>query len=345
MAGVLLLTAPGAAPTDVPERIVPADVSLDEAEAAADDLPRLYSLLVNWRGERIFERYYNSGQVDRAADIKSASKTVLSAMIGIAIDKGIIPSVETPIAEYFPELSGDDVDPRKREITIEDLLTMRSGLTSTSGGDYGNWVASSNWVRFVLTRPMESPPGTLRIYSTGNTHLLSAILTKASGESTWAFGQRELAQPLGFSLHRWPRDPQGIYFGGNDMELTSRQMEAFGEMYLHNGRVGEEQIVPSEWVAESFLPRTRAQRGDELYGYTWFIEDFAGHQTFYAWGYGGQYIYVVPDLDLVVVTTSAPWASPERRRHLSALRNLVENMVVDKISTAMMAGALLPTGD
>jgi len=342
--GVLLLRIPGVAPVEVPKPVVPGEVSLDAAVALAEDLPQLYSLLVNWRGERIIERYYNNGSVNRPANIKSASKNVLSALIGIAIDKGILPGVETPIADYFPELLGEDADPGKREITIEDLLTMRSGLESTSGGNYGNWVQSSNWVRFALNQPVLSPPGTRRIYSTGNTHVLSAILTKASGVSTWEFAQKELAEPLGFSLVRWPQDPQGIYFGGNDMEMTSRQMEAFGELYLHRGRIDEKQVVPAAWVDASFLPRTRSRRGDELYGYTWWIEDYAGHQTFYAWGYGGQYIFVVPNLDLVVVTTSSPWASQERRNHLRALQNLVEELVIAPVGRAMTGAEPIRSG-
>jgi len=343
--GVCLLAVPGVAPTQELEPIVPGDMSMEEAGEAGDGLPRLYSLLVNWRGERILERYYNSGRATRPANIKSASKTVLSSLVGIAIDQGLIPGVETPIATYFPDLLGGDADPRKREITIEDLLTMRSGLESTSGRNYGAWIQNSNWVRFALTRPIVSPPGARRIYSTGNTHLLSAILTKASGTSTWEFARKELAGPLGFTLARWPRDPQGIYFGGNDMEMTSRQMEAFGELYLHRGLDGDRQVVSAAWVDASFLPRTRSRRGDELYGYTWWIRDYAGHQTYYAWGYGGQFIFVVPDLELVVVTTSSPYASRERRGHLRALHDLVEDLVIEPISLAMTGAATVSTGD
>ena len=113
---------------------------------------------------------------------------------------------------------------------------MRSGLQSTSNRYYGAWVQSGNWVQYALDRPLLAEPGTYMDYSTGSSHLLSAILTKATGKSTWQYAQEVLAKPLGFSLAQWPRDPQGIYFGGNDMLMTPRQMVAFGELYLEEGQ-------------------------------------------------------------------------------------------------------------
>ena len=125
---------------------------------------------------------------------------------------------------------------------------MRSGLESTSGREYGAWVQSRNWVRYVLAQPLIDEPGTRVEYSTGTSHLLSAILTKATKKSTWQFAQEELAKPLGFSLAQWPQDPQGIYFGGNDMLMTPRQMIRFGELYENDGRVGERQLIPKSWI-------------------------------------------------------------------------------------------------
>jgi CubicO group peptidase (beta-lactamase class C family) len=166
-------------------------------------------------------------------------------------------------------------------------------------------------------------------YSTGNTHLLSAILTRATKSNTWRFAQDALAKPLGFSLAPWPQDPQGIYFGGNDMLLTPRQMLAFGEMYLHRGRVNNIQVVSDKWVDDSLVARTPSPREfGRAYGYGWWIRELAGHQSFYAWGYGGQFIFLVPDLDLVVVTTSVSTPGSERREHLQAIYRLVEEHVI-----------------
>ena len=301
---------------------------LEAAAKSAAALPRLKSLLVSHKGTLVLERYYNGTRAAQPANIKSASKSVIAALVGIAIAKGSVKGLDQPIVDYFPELAKDP-ERRKREITIEDLVTMRSGLDSTSGRQYGSWVRSKNWVRYVLAQPLIDEPGTRVEYSTGTSHLLSAILTRATKKSTWQFAQEELAKPLGFTLARWPQDPQGIYFGGNDMLMTPRQMIAFGELYENGGRIGDRQIVPRQWVdrADDGVGRSR-WGSDREYGYGFWIRDFAGHKSYYAWGYGGQFIFIVPDLDLVVVTTSRSDVSTERRDHLGGIYDLVETQIV-----------------
>ena len=318
----------------VPPRSIPPAFSPDPAIEAAEKLPRLRSLLVSRHGELVLERYFNGAHYKQAANIKSASKSVISALVGIAIARGLIPSVDTPLASFFTELRTTKADPRKQEITIEDLLTMRSGLEPTSNRNYGRWIASSNWVRYALKRPMVSAPGFGMHYSTGNTHLLSALLTKTTGGSTWQFANEALAKPLGMTLARWPRDPQGIYFGGNDMEMTPRQMMAFGQLYANHGRVNGQQVVPSEWIEASFVPRTRSRWSGRLYGYGWWMRELAGQRAYYAWGYGGQFIFVIPNLELVVVATSSANPGPGRRGHRRALDQLLEDRVVGPIARA-----------
>ena len=305
--------------------------ALEPAAKAASQLPRLRSLLVSWKGSLVLERYYGGARASQLANIKSASKSIISALVGIAVAKGAIKSVDQPIADYFPELAKDP-EPKKREITIEDLLTMRSGLESTSGREYGAWVQSKNWVRYVLAQPLIDEPGTRVEYSTGTSHLLSAILTRATKQSTWQFAQEELAKPLGFTLAHWPQDPQGIYFGGNDMLMTPRQMIRFGELYENDGRIGDRALIPRPWVEQTAVGRGRSRWGsDREYGLGWWIRDFGPHKSFYAWGYGGQFIFVVPSLDLVVVTTSRTDVSRERRDHLGAIYDLVELQIVPAI--------------
>lgn len=305
--------------------------SLESAAKAGAALPRLRSLLVSHRGELVLERYYGGARATQAANIKSASKSVISALVGIALSRGLIKSLDQPIADYFPELAKDP-ERRKREITVEDLLTMRSGLASTSGRDYGAWVQSPNWVRYVLTRPLVDEPGTRVEYSTGTSHLLSAILTRATKTSTWQFAQEALAKPLAFSLARWTQDPQGVFFGGNEMSMTPRQMVRFGELYLNGGRVGATQVLSKDWVAKTQVPRGRSRWGsDREYGYGFWIRELAGHDAYYAWGYGGQFVFIVPDLQLVVVTTSRSDVSRERRDHLGAIYDLVEQQIVPAV--------------
>ena len=320
-------------------------LSADEVGAvdrAANALPRLHSLLVSLRGELLFERYYNGVDLARHANIKSASKSIISALVGIAIDRGLIPGARTPIVTYFPELSSDP-DTRKREITVEHLLTMRPGLEGTSNRNYGAWVTSRNWVQHALARPMFASPGEEMEYSTGSTHLLSAILTKATAKTTREFANEALAGPLGFSLPSWPRDPQGIYFGGNDMLMTPRQMLAFGELYLNEGRADDRQVVSTAWVQRSCEGQPRNRRPgnpwrnadgyvdplrDRRYGYGWWVHQIGDYDTCFAWGYGGQYIFVLPELELVLVATSSADVSDERRDHRRRLFDILERLVV-----------------
>ena len=327
-AGVLATT--GSVRMRAADQPAPAVVPIDAGAIvkAAADLPRLHSLLVSRRGTLVFERYFHGASATRLANIKSASKSIISALVGIAIDRKLIAGVGQPIAPFFGDLLAGDGNQPKRQITIENLLTMQSGLVSTSNRNYGAWVQSANWVRHALGRPLESPPGTRMAYSTGNTHLLSAILTKATGTNTWQFAQDALARPLGFSLAQWPRDPQGVYFGGNDMLLTPRQMVAFGELYRNRGAVNGRQIVPAAWVDVSLVPRVRSNFSEQLYGYGWWIREMAGLRTFYAWGFGGQFIIVVHELEAVVVSTSSETVGDDRRLHRRTVDDLIEHQII-----------------
>ena len=324
LAALLLLTVPQAQTSNAPP-------ALDDARAAAAQLPRLRSLQVAVRGTTRLEYYARNAARNRVTNVKSVSKSVISTLVGVAIEGGLIRSVREPIAIWFPQLARDP-DPRKRAITIEDLLTMRSGLVSTSFDNYGSWVASRNWIDYILSRPLEADPGTGMEYSTGNSHLLSAILTKTTSQSTWAFGQEALARPLGFTLSRWPRDPQGFFFGGNEMLMTPKQLLALGELYLNRGRRGDRQLLPASWVDASCTGRGRSRfNPDQTYGYGWWLRDFAGRQGCFAWGYGGQYVIVFRDLGLIVVTTSSTVVSDERRDHRRQIFDIIERLILPAV--------------
>jgi CubicO group peptidase (beta-lactamase class C family) len=278
--------------------------ALDRAFDHAESLAPLNSLLIARRETIVAEDYYRGMQPNEDTNIKSASKTVLSALVGIALEEGHLDSLDQPIAPFFPEHLGEDADPRKRQITLRNLLTMQAGLESTSFGNYGAWVTSDDWVRDALNRPIERPPGTDMMYSTGTSHLVSAILTKATGMSTKAYAQSRLFGPLGIAPPSWQQDPQGIYFGGNNLALSPRDLLKFGQLYTNEGRYNGRQIVPADWVRASMQRYVLDTYRGFSYGYFWWIEAFAGVRTHFAWGYGGQYVFVIPGLDLVVVCTS-----------------------------------------
>ena len=313
-----------------PQERTPGDLS--SASAAAATLPQLHSLVVSHKGRVVLEHYAPGHRATRLANIKSASKSIISTLIGVAIDRRLIAGVGEPLARWFPELRKDP-DPRKQRITIEDLLTMRSGFESTSGARYGAWVSSRNWVHYALARPMVSDPGTSMEYSTGTSHILSAVLTKAARTSTHQFAADVLARPLGFSLARWRRDPQGVYFGGNEMLMTAGQMLAYGELYLNRGKIRDQQVVSGDWVDTSCVPRTRSRwDSDREYGYGWWIQEIGGRRACFAWGFGGQYIFVFRDLDLVIAVTSATAVSEERRGYRRQFFELLATHVLPGVA-------------
>lgn len=318
--GALLLIATGAfAQSELPAAgtsTVRLEAILDEAAALAP----LETVIVAQNGNILVERGYRNHSVTDPTNIKSASKTIISALVGIAIDKGMIKGVDQLIAPLLADDLPENADPRIQDITIGHLLSMQAGLERTSGENYGRWVASSNWVRFALARPFADDPGGAMQYSTGSSHLLSAILTKISGKSTLDLAREWLAGIDGFSIASWERDPQGIYLGGNQMAMTPRSLLAFGELYRKGGlSAGGARIVPEDWIEQSWQPRTTSRLNGDGYGYGWFIRSIAGERVPYAWGYGGQMLYIVPDMGITVVMTSdetSPSASTGHRENL-----------------------------
>lgn len=277
---------------------------LSQTMASAATLPRLRALIVARDGVPMVERVFRGPSLNTPVNIKSASKTIITALVGAAIERGLIKDTAQPILPLLANRAPASLDPRTQSITVENLLTMRSGLERTSGGrNYGPWVMSPNWVRYALSRPFVDTPGGNMLYSTGNTHLLSAILTNVTGKSTLDIAREWLGAPLGIQIPPWTKDPQGIYFGGNEMALSPRALFRFGELYRNRGVSEGKRILPEAWIDASWTP-SGYDPGRQRYGYGWFITQADGHGIYYAWGYGGQMLYVVPSLGLTIVATS-----------------------------------------
>ena len=328
--------SPGSEPAAVPQEArgsaqpTSAAPSFDmaRARARAEALEPLETLLIAQGGKVLIDRGFRGNRTDRATNIKSASKSVVAALVGIAIDKGAIKGVDQPIADFLRADFPADPDPRLNQITIGHLLSMQAGLERTSGGNYGAWISSRNWVRDALRRPFVSDPGGPMLYSTGSTHLLSAILTQATGRSALQLS-RDWLGPAGVRVSDWERDPQGIYLGGNQMAMTPRSLLAFGELYRRGGgNAAGERILSKAWIEQSWKPRTTSRFHDGRYGYGWFIDRFAGHDGFYGWGYGGQMIYVIPDLELTVAITSDENQPSARPGYVADLHRLVTETIV-----------------
>lgn len=254
----------------------------------------------------IVDEYYKEGyDKDSVFTLQSTSKSVTSAILGIAIDKGYIESVNVPISAYFPQIL-DSGSEYKSQITIWNLLTHTTGLDASDTENWNEWLASDNWVDYVLNRPAISRPGTVFNYFTGNTHLLSAIIEQATGKTTYEFGKEYLFDPLDMKSVECRTDPQGISDGGNGFAMNVYDMAKIGELYLNNGVWNGEQIISRQWINDSTNVQFVRQSGTANYGYQWWVRTF-GNQNYHAYfaqGHFGQYIFVVPDLELVVVFTS-----------------------------------------
>jgi CubicO group peptidase (beta-lactamase class C family) len=301
---------------------------------AARRLDQLNAIVIGVDGEVVAAEAFRGPSVDRAVNVKSVSKTIVAALTGIAIDRGDLPGPEATLGELAPGLIPRGADPGVSGITVADLLTMQAGLERTSGGNYGGWVSSRNWVADALSRPMVAAPGSRMLYSTGSYHILGALLTEVTGQSLLAQAREGLGQPIGIDVPPWTRDPQGYYMGGNEMALSPLAMFRFGEVYRLGGTFGGTRVLSEDWVQASFVPRTRSFFSGDLYGYGWFLRDAGAHRVAYARGYGGQMIFVVPTLGLTVAITSDPNRPARSDGHVGDLQRLLAETILPAAETA-----------
>jgi CubicO group peptidase (beta-lactamase class C family) len=296
-----------------------------------DDAARLEPLkvvLVHRDGRPLAERAFNGRSLTASSNIKSASKSIISCLVGIAIDRGLLDGPQQKIAPILQADLPRNPDPRLNEITIGNLLSMQAGLSRMSGPNYGRWVASPNWVRFALAEPFDSEPGGEMLYSTASTHLLSAILTRVGKKSTLALARDWLSPVREFHIRAWERDPQGIYLGGNQMAMSARSLLAFGELYRNGGRAGGgAQVVSQGWIAQSWTTQTHSRFTGDAYGYCWFMRRIGGEDVKFGWGYGGQMVYIVPSLEMTVVMTSDENGPSARNGYRDQLHELLASII------------------
>lgn len=303
--------------------------------SAADRLERLHSVVVVQDHEVVLSYHRAGPDTYTPQNIKSLSKSVLSLLTGIAIERDLIPGLDTPITELLGQHLPENYDPRLADITVEYLLTMQAGLQRTSGQYYGAWVNSDNWTRHALTRDFVTQPGTDMQYSTGNSHILAAILTEQTGQTLLELMRDWLGAPLRLSVPDWPRSPEGVHFGGNDMRLSARAVAHLGRIYLHDGRVNEHQFISREWIQQSFTPRTRSIYTDDPYGLGWFKYNFEltpGEEltAWYGRGYGGQLWYLFPDLGVSIAILSDP-SPPSQGSYIRQIHQFVADALLPEL--------------
>ncbi|PAU79541.1 6-aminohexanoate hydrolase [Halomonas salipaludis] len=305
----------------------PSEQALTAMQAATERLDRVHALVVAHDGEIVLDHHQGGPGTAAPANVKSLSKTVLAALTGAAIEAGVLDDADQSLVELLGDRVPAGADPRVNDITIGHLMALQAGLERTSGSNYGSWVASPDWVADALGRPFVDEPGGRMLYSTGSSHLLSAALTRASGESTLALAQRLLGEPLSINIPAWARDPQGIYFGGNDMLLSPRALIQIGELYRHDGQLNGQRILPEGWVEDSWAARGSSPWTNDGYGYGWFITTLADEPTYYGRGFGGQALYVIPERELTIAITSNPNPPSPGGQFQQQLNGLVETLL------------------
>lgn len=269
---------------------------------------QIRSLVVVRRGYIVFERYYQGTSPFSFNEVASVTKSFTSALAGIALKQGYIHGVQERAIDFFPEYSGLTLPPQAKEITLEHLLTMTSGFEwdeILSSVSFAEWRDSDDPVKFFFELPIAKEPASAFNYNTPGAHVVSAIVDRTSHMTRSEFADRYLFGPLGIYRRIWQTDARGINYGGHSLKLRVRDMAKFGSMYLSHGAFAGKQIIPADYVEAS--TRAHIEAGppeNEDYGYLWWVTQDRGHAVFMAAGYGGQFIYVVPDLELVVAITS-----------------------------------------
>lgn len=294
--------------TSTPEEQNMDNSLLQNGVTAADELGFVNSLLVIRNGYLVIERYFNQNTRYNAHNIHSVSKSIISSLVGIALENGDLSGLPTKMMDFFPEYDTEELDPRKRNITLEHLLTMKAGFDHDQNV-YINIYSSNNWVKTTIDLNLIADPGTEFHYNTFETHLLSAILTKATDQSTRQYADSNLFQILDIHCSTWQQGPDGYYFGGNNMYFTGRDMARFGYLYLNEGNINNKQIIPTEWVEASFQQRAGGTNSwgpiSQIgYGYLWWLGKIGNYSIRLALGHAGQIILLVPELNLIVVASS-----------------------------------------
>jgi CubicO group peptidase (beta-lactamase class C family) len=300
--------SPTANPFENDQGIDPA--ALESAYAGIRAIPGSFSLLVQRNGILVAEEYFHGFTPDSLHDVRSVTKSVISALVGIAIEEGFLPSVDEPIGTYLAPVV-DSIREAVAGMPIRSFLMMSSGLDwheLDRGSSYSDWWASDDMVQHVVDLPIVHEPGARFIYNTGASHLLSVVLTEATGIPTLEFARAYLFDPLGFNDAAWLQENRGYYTGGMGLRITARDMVKIGQMFLDGGVYQGTPIVPSSWVSEStasHLTTGNAVPFGQEYGYLWWVGEGGGRDFYFANGYGGQFILVDPDLALVVVAQSS----------------------------------------
>ncbi len=294
--------------------------------------PDLHSLLIVRNGHLVLEEYFNGNRASEIHTLQSVSKSFTSALIGIAIEQGKIKGVEEKVLDFFPDMKKNikHMDDRKATMRLQDLLTMRSGTDYHERGydspHYQLNRLERGWDRFVLNRPMVRQPGTYFLYDSGGVILMSSILKNRTGKHADVFAAKYLFPKMGITKTSWFKNRDNHPHTGGGLDLRPRDMAKFGLLYLRNGRWENHQLVPAQWVKESIKKRVTLEGRKHVtgYGYLWWLLEpdpkGKGKEHIYAaMGHRAQYIFVVPEHNMVVVVTGGTRSGYDQRKPIEFL--------------------------
>ncbi len=295
-----------------------------------NQFPHIRSVLVLRNDALVFEKYYQNFNKNSLFDTASVTKTVTATLVGIAIQEGFLTGVNQKVIDFFPEYVHPETDPLIKEITIQHLLTMTSGfywLDSKLGNE--NSEVLSDPIKYAFKLLVINKPGEVFNYNTLNSQILSAIISRTTKMSELEFANKYLFEPLNIAEKVWPADLKGYNTGGYGLELKSRDMVKIGQLYLQEGKWGSKQILSKEWIAEVTRKHNEGgtQEDEQQYGYHCWVTVVKDHPAFFAYGFGGQFIYVIPDLKLVIVIISD--LDQNREEH----RNIISGFIVPSIKS------------
>ncbi len=325
----------------------PAEQGLDPALVAefyhdAAALETLHSLLVIRNGQLIAEDYFNAGSASHKASLQSASKSIYSALVGLALEDGCLTDLDRTMVTFLPDDAASPADERKHAITIRDMLQMRAGYPWEET-DPALWQTflEGDYLPLVDAVQLTGDPGAGFQYSNLTTHWLGVVVSHACDTDLPAFAERRLFEPIGIESGEWWQDRYGYYYAL--LHMTARDAARFGQLYLDDGRYRGRQVIPAAWVRDSLEAhspdawRTQMNRqtlGRYLrnvgYGYQWWSGSVGAHEVDFAWGHGGQLIVLIPALDMIVVATAEPFFmqhDEEAWRHERANINLVGKFI------------------
>lgn len=311
-----------------------------------DSIPSIGSFIVSKNGNIIYEQYFHDANKETIFDVKSVTKSVTSIIAGIARDKGILPDLNTPILKILPEYdiprdkfkSISNIEGKTQNDSIRKTLTLRHLMTMCGGFNYteNSQVSlamgfSSDPVRFMLELPFDEYPGDKFNYSSGETYVFGAALSRIVNSSLKDFADKNLFEPLSLNIKRWDTDVMNRNLAGSELFMKPLDMLKFGTLVLNKGKMGSKEIVSEKWIEESTSEQVKLDSWDVLpnsngYGYYWWRRKTNGHQAIVAVGYGGQIICIVPELKMVIVATCFLGEKNRGRIELKKLHGFIDEI-------------------